>query len=61
MPPELLRPIPNGLMRNDDAARCQHVLDHAQAERKAEIQPYRMSGDLGGKAVATIERIASNF
>jgi hypothetical protein len=23
---------------DDDAARCQHLLDHAQAEREAEVQ-----------------------
>ena len=48
-------------MRDNDATGRQHVLDHAQAERKAEIKPYRVRDDLGGKAVATIERITSNF
>src|SRR4051794_33413148 len=36
---ELARPLPYGLVADDDAARGQHLLDHAQAEREAEIQP----------------------
>ncbi|ESY15777.1 hypothetical protein X749_31865 [Mesorhizobium sp. LNJC391B00] len=61
MPSEFLRAASNGLMRDDDAAGRQHVLNHAQAERKAKVEPYRVRNDLGGKAVATIERITSNF
>ncbi|MHC2794939.1 hypothetical protein ACVINZ_003951 [Mesorhizobium jarvisii] len=48
-------------MRDDDAAGRQHVLNHAQAERKAKVEPYRVRNDLGGKTVATIKRITSNF
>ncbi|MEY9381584.1 hypothetical protein ABIA10_007517 [Rhizobium leguminosarum] len=48
-------------MRDDDAAGRQHVLNHAQAERKAQVEPYRVRNDLSGKAVATIKRITSNF
>ncbi|SFL05032.1 hypothetical protein SAMN04488498_12657 [Mesorhizobium albiziae] len=47
-------------MRADGAAGCQHVLDNAQTERKAEIQPHRMSDDLGVEAVTAIERIRGN-
>lgn len=61
MPSKFLRPGSNGLMGDDDAAGGQHVLDHAQAKRKSEIEPYRVGDDLGGEPVATIEWIASNF
>src|SRR3954454_632288 len=36
---ELACPLPHALVADDDAACGQHLLDHAQAERKAEIQP----------------------
>jgi len=51
---ELERPLPHALVADDDAARGQHLLDHAQAEGKAEIQPNRMADDLGGKAIAGV-------
>src|SRR3712207_4018099 len=35
----------------------QHLLDHAQAEREAEIQPDGVADDLGWKAVAGIGRL----
>src|SRR5918997_3935580 len=34
---EFERPLPHALMADDDAASGQHLLDHAQAEREAEI------------------------
>jgi hypothetical protein len=43
------------------AAGHQHVLDHAQAKREAEVEPNRMRDDLGRKAMAAIERITGNF
>src|SRR4051794_30364378 len=49
---ELERRLPYGLVADDDAAGGQHLLDHAQAERKSEIQPNRVADDLGRKAVA---------
>src|SRR4051794_31980440 len=51
---ELARPLPHTLVADDDTARGQHFLDHAQAEREAEIQPYRVADDLGWKPVAGI-------
>jgi hypothetical protein len=51
---ELERPLPHALVADDDAARGQHLLDHAQAEGKAEIQPNRMADDLGRKPVAGV-------
>src|SRR5215212_3566386 len=43
---ELERPLPHALVADDDAASSQHFLDHAQAEREAEIQPDGMADDL---------------
>ena len=51
---ELQRPLPHGLVADDDAARGQHLLDHAQAEGEAEVQPHRVADDLGRKAVAGV-------
>lgn len=39
MPSKFLRPVPDRLVGNDDAAGRQHVLEHAQAKRKAEVEP----------------------
>ena len=44
-------------MRDDDATGCQHILDHAQAERKPEIEPNGVGNHFRWKPVATIERI----
>jgi hypothetical protein len=51
---ELQRPLSYGLVADDDAACGQHLLDHAQAEREAEIQPNRVADDLGRKPVAGV-------
>src|ERR1700759_3395913 len=32
-------PLPDGLVADDDGARCQHLLDYTQAERGAEVEP----------------------
>jgi hypothetical protein len=37
-----------------DAARRQHLLDHAQAQREPEIQPHRVADELGGIAIASV-------
>jgi len=52
-----LGPQSYGLVRDDDTTGCQHILDHAQAERKPEIEPYGMGNHLCRKPVTTIERI----
>src|SRR4051812_11404748 len=49
---EFQRPLSHALVADDDAARGQHFLDHAQAEREAEIKPNRVTDDLGRKPVA---------
>src|ERR671916_3033337 len=54
---ELERPPPHGLVAHDDAAGGQHLLDHAQAEREAEVQPHRVADDLGREAMTGIGRL----
>src|SRR5215212_2744764 len=51
---ELERPLPHALMADDDAACGQHLLDHAQAEREAKVQPYGVADNLGREAVPGI-------
>ena len=51
---ELQGPLPHALVAHDDAACSQHLLDHAQAEREAEILPNRVADDLGRKPVAGV-------
>src|SRR4051795_12023773 len=51
---KLQRPLPHALVADDDAARRQHLLDHAQAEREPEIQPDSVADDLGREAIAGI-------
>ena len=51
---ELHRPLPHRLMADDNAARGQHLLDHAQAEWEGGIKPNRVADDLGRKPVAGI-------
>ena len=55
--PEFLRPQPDRLMQDDDTSGRQHILDHPQAQRKAEIQPHRVGDDFSRIAVAAVERI----
>src|SRR3954453_19518181 len=51
---EFQGPLPHSLVADDDAACGQHLLDHAQAEREAEIQPDGMADDLSGKPLASV-------
>src|SRR4051794_3632840 len=48
---ELARPLSDSLVADDDATCGQHLLDHAQAEREAEVQPNRVADDLSRKSV----------
>src|SRR3954463_15957999 len=41
-------------MAHIDAMRGQHLFDHAQAERKAEIEPHGVADDLAWKAIAGV-------
>ena len=54
---ELERPLPHGLVADHDAPCRQHLLDHAQAEREAEIEPDRVADHLGREAVPGIGRL----
>src|SRR4051794_29013802 len=51
---ELARPLPHGLVAHVNAAGRQHLFDHAQAERKAEVEPHGVADDLAWKAVAGV-------
>lgn len=57
VPAEFLRPQSHGLVRDGDATRCQHILDHPHAERKPVVEPYGMCNHFRRKPMATIERI----
>jgi len=60
-PTEFLRPVANAFVADVNAMGGEHFLDHAQAERKSEIEPNRVRNHLGGKAMPAIERITSLF
>src|SRR4051812_25386627 len=51
---ELEAPLPHGFMADVDAAGGEDLIDVAQAERKAEIQPNSEPDDLGWEAVAGV-------
>ena len=51
---ELHCPLPHRLMADLDASSRQYLLNHAQAERKPEIQPDSMADHLSRVAVAGI-------
>src|SRR5438105_13777657 len=55
---ELARPLPHGFVADDDAARRQQLLHHAQPERKPEIQPHGVADDLGGKPMALVTGVS---
>ena len=52
---EFPTPSPDRLMADHDAALSQHLLDHPQAQREAEVQPYGLGNDRRGIAMAGIE------
>src|SRR5271169_4365496 len=45
------RPLPHRFVADDDTARGQQLLHHAEAKREAEIQPDGMADDLGGEPI----------
>jgi hypothetical protein len=45
---ELERPLPHRFVADEDAAGRQHLLDHPQAEREAEVEPDRVADTSGG-------------
>lgn len=54
----ILRPQPDGLVRDSDPTGSQQVLNHSQAQRETEIEPNRMGDDLTGIAMPTVKRIS---
>lgn len=48
---ELARPLSDGFVADDGAARGQQLLHHAQPERKAEIEPHGMADNLGWEPI----------
>jgi hypothetical protein len=54
---ELQRPLPHGLMADQDAAGSQHFLDHPQTERKPNVQPDGMADHFSRKAVTGLTRM----
>src|SRR3954454_7497679 len=51
---ELACPLAHGLVAHLDAAGRQHLFHHAQAQRKAEVEPDGVADDLARKAVAGV-------
>src|SRR3954464_1688587 len=51
---ELARPLAPGFMAHVNAAGRQHLFDHAQAQRKAEVEPNGVADDLARKAIAGV-------
>jgi hypothetical protein len=49
--PELQGPPATSLLRDEDTTLEQHLLDQSQAQRDSEIEPNRVSDDLGWKAM----------
>ena len=54
-------PLADGLVADDDATLGEQILNVAEAEVEAKIQPYGMSDDLGREAVASIQRPISGL
>src|SRR5437762_5621239 len=57
-PAKFEAPLPDRLVRHRDAAGGQHLLDHAQAQRKPKIQPDRVADDLSRVAMAGVNRVS---
>src|SRR5229473_138353 len=52
--PEVVYPVPNGLVGHRNAAFCQQVFDVAQAQGEPEVEPDRLLNDLGWEPVAAV-------
>jgi hypothetical protein len=53
---ELRAPGPHSLVRDHHATLGQQLLDVAQAQTEADVQPHRMADDLSGVPIATVGR-----
>src|SRR4051812_29793459 len=58
---ELAGPLPHGFMTHEDAAGGQHLLHHAQAQGKAEVEPHGLADDLAWKAVASVGGLGCGY
>jgi hypothetical protein len=54
---EFQRPLPDCLVADQDASGRQHLLDHAQAQGKTEVQPDGIADNFRRKAVASVARM----
>ena len=54
---KLGRPLAHGLVSHTNPSCREHLLDHAKAQGKPEVEPNGMADDLGRKAIAVIEGI----
>jgi hypothetical protein len=61
IPTEFLSPLANGLVTDVNTASSEHLLDHPQAPRKAEIEPHCITDHLRWEAMPTIEWITRLF
>ena len=57
---ELLPPLAHGLVRHANPARCEHLFDHAKAQRKPEIEPHGVADHFRRKAMAAIQTVTGN-
>src|SRR4029078_11059768 len=53
---KLQRPLPHGLMADQDAPGGEHLLNHAQAQGKSKIQTHGMSDDFRRETMAGLAR-----
>src|SRR5205823_3132769 len=54
---QLVAPLADRLMADDDAPLGEQILNVAEAEVETKVQPDRVSDDLGREAVTSIERV----
>src|ERR1700677_2480317 len=54
---EFLPPLAHGLVRHANPALSQHLLDHAKAQGKSEIEPHGIADHLRREAMTAIERV----
>jgi hypothetical protein len=51
---ELLTPLPNGLVGDDDSPFRQELLNISEAQTESMVQPYPVTDDLGRKPVSVV-------
>jgi hypothetical protein len=58
---ELERPLPHGLMADQDPAGREQLLDHPKAQRKPKIQPHAIADHFSREAVTGVARVTGRF